>query len=202
MADNFERVPIGLAGPVAAPGISPGALGVFPVAGPVAGPVAAPVAARRPARRPLALAVPGGTLRLVRDGGGKPWGGGETVRGPRDCTAILVPYCEPLPCEVFGLLLLDAQHKLIGGAPVEITRGTLNASLAHPREAFRAAIVGGAAAVVLWHNHPSGDPTPSGDDLAVTEQMAAAGRLLDIPVHDHVIIGAGRYYSFAESGTL
>lgn len=71
-----------------------------------------------------------------------------------------------------------------------------------PREVFRAAIVAGAAAVILAHQHPSGDPTPSSADRDITEQLAAAGRLLDIPVHDHVIIGAGRYASFAEAGLL
>jgi DNA repair protein RadC len=67
---------------------------------------------------------------------------------------------------------------------------------------FREAIAERAAAVVLVHNHPSGDPTPSAEDRAVTQQLVAAGRLLDIPVHDHVIIGRGRYMSFAESGLL
>jgi DNA repair protein RadC len=67
---------------------------------------------------------------------------------------------------------------------------------------FRAAIVAGAAAILLAHNHPSGDPTPSADDQMVTAQLVAAGRLLDIPVHDHLIIRRGRYVSFAEAGLL
>ncbi len=67
---------------------------------------------------------------------------------------------------------------------------------------FREAIAERAAAVILVHNHPSGDPVPSADDRAITEQLVAAGRLLDIPVHDHVIIGRGRYTSFAEAGLL
>ena len=74
-------------------------------------------------------------------------------------------------------------------APDAVTRGILNSSLVHPREVFVHAIVARAASVILCHNHPSGDPTPSPDDRAVTEQLVAAGRLLDIPVHDHVIIG-------------
>jgi DNA repair protein RadC len=106
------------------------------------------------------------------------------------------------PVEVFSVLMLDAQHRVIGGAPVEITRGLLNMALVHPREVFRAAIVAGAKAVILAHNHPSGDPTPSGEDRAVTDQLTAAGRLLDIPVHDHVIVGAGRYVSMAEAGLI
>ncbi|HET7631984.1 MAG TPA: JAB domain-containing protein, partial [Gemmatimonadaceae bacterium] len=71
-----------------------------------------------------------------------------------------------------------------------------------PREVFREAIAERAAAVILVHNHPSGDPTPSVEDRTITEQLVAAGQVLDIPVHDHVIIGRGRYTSFAEAGIL
>jgi len=85
---------------------------------------------------------------------------------------------------------------------VLVTRGILNSSLVHPREVFREAIAERAAAIILVHNHPSGDPTPSADDRAVTAQLVAAGRLLDIPVHDHIIVGRGRYASFAEAGLL
>lgn len=104
--------------------------------------------------------------------------------------------------EVFWLLALDAQHRLATPGPVVITRDILNSSLVHPREVFRVAIVVGAAGVILAHNHPSGDPTPSADDRVVTEQLVAAGRLLDIPVLDHVIVGHGRFTSFAEAGLL
>jgi DNA repair protein RadC len=105
-------------------------------------------------------------------------------------------------CENFWILALDAQHRALRDAPIVITTGILSSSLIHPRECFRAAIIAGAVAVILVHNHPSGDPTPSADDRAVTEQLVAAGKLLDIPVHDHVIIGQGRYTSFAEAGLL
>ena len=103
---------------------------------------------------------------------------------------------------MFWILALNAQHQIIGAAPIAITRGTLMSSLVHPREVFRAAIVAGAAAVILCHNHPSGDPTPSVDDRQVTAQLVAAGTLLDMPVHDHVICGHGRYVSFAEAGLM
>jgi DNA repair protein RadC len=83
-----------------------------------------------------------------------------------------------------------------------ISRGILNSSLVAPREVFRAMIAANAAAVILAHNHPSGDPTPSPDDRIITEQLVAAGRLLDIPVHDHIILGDGRYVSFVESGLI
>jgi DNA repair protein RadC len=114
----------------------------------------------------------------------------------------MLPFAERELVENFWLLALDGQHQVARGSPILITTGILNSSLVHPREVFRAAIVAGAAAVILAHNHPSGDPTPSPDDRQVTEQVVAAGRLLDIPVHDHVIIGVGRYCSFAESGLL
>jgi len=71
-----------------------------------------------------------------------------------------------------------------------------------PREVFRAAIALNAAAIILAHNHPSGDPTPSPDDRAITAQLVAAGKLLDIPVADHIVIGRGRYISFSEAGLL
>jgi DNA repair protein RadC len=72
----------------------------------------------------------------------------------------------------------------------------------HPREVFREAIADGAASILLVHNHPSGDPTPSIEDKVVTAQLVAAGTLLGIPVRDHVVIGLGRYVSFAEAGWL
>jgi len=125
---------------------------------------------------------------------------GAPVRSPRDVAALYAPRLEDLPVEEFHVAVLDSQHRL--ERDVTVTRGILNSSLVHPREVFREAIAERAAAVILVHNHPSGDPSPSMDDRAVTEQLVAAGRLLDIPVHDHVIIGRGRYTSFAEAGLL
>jgi DNA repair protein RadC len=125
---------------------------------------------------------------------------GAPVRSPRDVVAVYAPRLEDLPVEEFHVAVLDAQHRL--ERDITVTRGILNSSLVHPREVFREAIAERAAAIVLVHNHPSGDPTPSADDRLVTEQLVAAGRLLDIPVHDHVIIGRGRYTSFAEAGLL
>jgi DNA repair protein RadC len=81
---------------------------------------------------------------------------------------------------------------------VLVTRGILDASLIHPREVFRPAVGEGAAGVILVHNHPSGDPTPSAEDRAVTRQLAEAGRALGIPVLDHVVVGRGSYASLAE----
>ena len=125
---------------------------------------------------------------------------GVPVRSPRDVARHYAHRLEDLPVEEFHVAVLDAQHRL--ERDVTVTRGILTSSLVHPREVFREAIAERAAAVILVHNHPSGDPTPSADDRLVTEQLVAAGKLLDIPVHDHVIIGRGRYTSFAEAGLL
>ncbi len=125
---------------------------------------------------------------------------GSPVRSPRDVVEYFGPRMEDLPVEEFHVAVLDAQHRL--ERDITVTRGILNSSLVHPREVFREAIAERAAAVILVHNHPSGDPSPSPDDRTVTAQLVAAGRLLDIPVHDHVIIGRGRYTSFAEAGLL
>jgi len=122
------------------------------------------------------------------------------IRSPRDVVAFFAPRLEDLPVEEFHVAVLDAQHRL--ERDITVTRGILNSSLVHPREVFREAIAERAAAIILVHNHPSGDPAPSADDRNVTDQLVAAGRLLDIPVHDHVIIGRGRYTSFAEAGLL
>jgi DNA repair protein RadC len=122
------------------------------------------------------------------------------IRSPRDVVSVFAPRLEDLPVEEFHVAVLDAQLRL--ERDVTVTRGILNSSLVHPREVFREAIAERAAAIILVHNHPSGDPAPSDHDRSVTDQMVAAGRLLDIPVHDHVIIGRGRYTSFAEAGLL
>ncbi len=97
-------------------------------------------------------------------------------------------------------LLLNTQHRVIRS--VLVTRGILDAALIHPREVFRAAIVESAAGVILVHNHPSGDPSPSREDRVVTEQLVAAGSAVGIPVLDHVIIGEGSFVSLSERGDL
>lgn len=142
-------------------------------------------------------------LRLVREGSPVDVAREQTpIKSPRDVVQFMAPLAEVETVEVFWILCLDSQHRLIGNAAQVVTRGILNFSLVHPREVFRHAIVAGAAAIILCHNHPSGDPTPSADDRAVTEQLVSAGRLLDIPVHDHIIIGRGRYTSMSEAGLL
>jgi DNA repair protein RadC len=120
------------------------------------------------------------------------------IQGPGDVYLRLGPRLRDVRQEEFHALLLDTRHRLL--REVLVTRGTLDASLISPREVFRVAVVEGAAAIILAHNHPSGDPTPSPDDRAVTRQIAAAGRALGIPVLDHVVVGDGRFASLAEEG--
>ena len=123
-----------------------------------------------------------------------------TVTGPASVYAILKPRADEQEVECFWMLVLDAQNRV--RLAQEVTRGILNCSLVHPREVFRLAIAFNAASIIVAHNHPSGDPTPSGDDRAVTKQLQAAGQLLNIPLHDHLIIGDDSFYSFAEAGLI
>ena len=111
----------------------------------------------------------------------------DRIQGPGDVFLRLGPRLRDLPQEEFHALLLDTRHRVI--REVLITRGTLDASLITPREVFRLAVVEGAAAVIVAHNHPSGDPSPSPDNRTVTSQIAEAGRALGITVLDHVILG-------------
>jgi DNA repair protein RadC len=119
---------------------------------------------------------------------------------PRDVAAWLLPQFGGAPVEQFGTVLLDTKLRLIGVKVVSI--GSLDASTAVPRDVFREAVAARAAAVILFHNHPSGDPSPSRDDVAVTRQLIAAGTLLGIQVVDHVVLGTVTYFSFSEDKLL
>ncbi|MGH7557413.1 MAG: RadC family protein [Gemmatimonadota bacterium] len=102
--------------------------------------------------------------------------------------------------ERFLALCLNTRNELV--REVVVSMGSLNASIVHPREVYKPALACSAAAIVIVHNHPSGDPTPSREDHEVTRALSEAGHLLDIPLHDHVIIGADSYYSFRDGGLL
>jgi DNA repair protein RadC len=119
---------------------------------------------------------------------------------PRDAAHFLMPEFSARPVEQFGLLLLDTRHRVIRTAV--LTVGSLDGTAVQPREVFRYALVASAAAVVMFHNHPSGDPQPSGEDVELTRRMVAAGQLMGIQVIDHVVLGDGRYCSLKESGYL
>ena len=104
------------------------------------------------------------------------------------------------PSEQFGVVLLDSKHRVLKTSIIAV--GTLNSTIVEPRDVFREAIIGGAAAVVVFHNHPSGDPSPSPDDWDLTRRLAATGTLLGIDLMDHLVLGDARYCSFKEMGRL
>jgi len=134
--------------------------------------------------------------RLQEEGRGER----HRIRSPADVYRWFAPRLVDLAAEEFHVLALDSQSAVL--RDLLITRGTLNSSLVHPREVFRGAIAEAAAGIIVAHNHPSGDPTPSADDRAVTRQLVEAGKVIDVPVYDHIIIGNGRYVSFSEAGLL
>ncbi len=102
--------------------------------------------------------------------------------------------------EVFVALLLDTKNRLL--KEVRISEGSLNASIVHPREVFAPALKESAAAILFVHNHPSGDPTPSREDINITERLKQVGELMGVRVLDHIIIGKGEYVSLADRGLL
>ncbi len=102
--------------------------------------------------------------------------------------------------EIFTVLLLDSKNRLFKEEVISL--GSLNYSIVHPREVYRSAIRESAASVIFLHNHPSGDPSPSKEDMQLTERLVKAGKLLGIRVLDHIIIGEGTYYSFCDQGCL
>lgn len=107
---------------------------------------------------------------------------------------------EELDREHFVLVGLNAKHRIIGGSLVAI--GSLTTAIVHPREVFKIAIAMNTAALILLHNHPGGDPTPSPEDHALTKRLTDCGELLGIRILDHLVLGDGRYYSFADEGGL
>jgi DNA repair protein RadC len=124
----------------------------------------------------------------------------DRIRGPRDVYERMRLRMRDLPHEEFHVLLLNTRNEVL--RDLQVTRGTLDASLVHPREVFRSAILEAAAAVILVHNHPSGDPSPSAEDREVTRQLRQAGVVVGIEVLDHVVVGEARYTSFQEAGLL
>ena len=125
---------------------------------------------------------------------------GQAIRSPQDVQRHFQPRFRERRRESFHALQLDGRHQLI--AVDEVSVGTLTASLVHPREVFREAIRNAAAALLLVHHHPSGDPSPSPEDRSVTDRLIAAGRLLGIRVVDHVIVAEAGYFSFQEAGLI
>jgi DNA repair protein RadC len=154
------------------------------------------VAGIGPARAAQILAaVELGRRSLVPTGRARP-----QITSPRAAADLLLPQFGSRPVEHFGVVLLDTRRRVLRTTVISI--GTLDASLVHPREVFREAATAGAAALVLFHNHPSGDPEPSADDVALTRRLASAGVLMGIEVVDHVVLADARYCSLREKGLV
>jgi DNA repair protein RadC len=134
--------------------------------------------------------------RLVREKGATR----SRISSPEDVFNYLSPFLSGVRQEVFVVLLLNGQNELL--KEVVVSKGGLMSSVIHPREVFREAIIECSAAIVLAHNHPSGNPCPSTDDQRVTKQLQQAGEVLGIEVFDHVIIGDGSFVSFREMGSM
>lgn len=138
-------------------------------------------------------------LSVVRDGSiVSDWRGMTTSS---DAATIVRLMLDSNDREEMVALMLDAKHRVVAVHSVAV--GSLSMCIIHPREVFKAAIVSNAAALIIAHNHPSGDPTPSREDHELTKRLREAGALLGITILDHIVIGEEcRYYSFADSGTL
>lgn len=119
------------------------------------------------------------------------------ISSPGDVYQVYAPLLRDKRMEVFKVVLLNSANRII--RDVTITQGTINSSVVHPREIFKPAIDYLAAGIILLHNHPSGEKKPSSEDKRVTEQVLEAGRMLDIPVLDHIIIAKDSYFSFVEN---
>ena len=143
----------------------------------------------------VAAAVELGRRTLVRTALERP-----RYQTPQQLACYLLPQYGAAVVEQFGIVLLDTKHRVIRIRVVSI--GGLDATVVQPRDVFREATTVGASAVVLFHNHPSGDPTPSADDFALTRRMVDAGDIMGIDVIDHLILSEQRYYSMVEAGRL
>ncbi|NMB46216.1 MAG: DNA repair protein RadC [Firmicutes bacterium] len=122
----------------------------------------------------------------------------DVVRSPQDAANLMMEQLRYLDREVMRLIILDTKHQVIASPTISV--GTLNASMVHPREVFKECIRRSAATVIVVHNHPSGDPSPSTEDIEVTKRLCRAGKILGIDVLDHIIIGDNRFVSMKEEG--
>jgi DNA repair protein RadC len=139
-------------------------------------------------------------LLMVKDGS-IPTTWDRQVRRSKDVADLMAPLVANLDREAFWVLMLNGKNVVIGVNLVAV--GALTAALVHPREVVKPLILGSAAAAILVHNHPSGDPTPSAEDLALTKRLGAVGDLVGIRVLDHIVIGHdGAYCSLADDGVL
>lgn len=147
---------------------------------------------------PARSAAVAAALALGRRQAAEPARASARIRSPADVFGRLGPLLRDRRQEEFWVIYLDTQSQVL--LERRLTVGLLNSSLVHPREVFAPAIATAAASVILAHNHPSGEPEPSPEDIAVTCQLVESGRLLGIPVRDHIILGDRAYVSLRERG--
>ncbi len=132
-------------------------------------------------------------FELVRRVQAEPFDPSRIIRSPEDIANYYIPKLRNLRQESFWVLILNTSNQVT--RDIKISEGTLNASLVHPREVFRIAIAESAASIILLHNHPSGNPNPSNDDIAITKKLVQTGEIIDIKVLDHLIIAGDTYTS-------
>lgn len=139
------------------------------------------------------------SVSLVKDSGAPPLPK-EKIDSPQSALSVFRGFFEGADREKFVALFLNCRCEIIGLNVVSV--GTLSASLVHPREVFKAAILAGAASLIVAHNHPSGDVAPSAEDKETTKRLKDAGKLLGIPIMDHLVISEQEFFSFKEHGLL
>lgn len=142
--------------------------------------------------------IPRYKIQLVRDG--SQGSNIKKLNNPEDAVPIIEAYLEGADREHFIALLLDTKNQLIGINTV--TTGTLNSAIIHPREVFKPAVLSNAAAILIAHNHPSGDPNPSREDIELTNRLIKAGEIMGIAILDHIVIGEHEAFSFKGHGLL
>jgi DNA repair protein RadC len=140
------------------------------------------------------------SLELGRRVRAERWSAGEPLRSSEDVFRHFREQLAPQKREIFYVVLLDNKNRKI--REVKISEGSLTASLVHPREVYNPVIRESAAAVIFVHNHPSGDPSPSPEDIEITRRLKEVGEVMGVRVLDHVVVGADRYFSFTDKGML
>ena len=142
-------------------------------------------------------------LELVREKASRYDADDKRVSTPEDARRVLelMFQFEKQAEEIFAMLVLDTKNQIIGG--FEVSRGSVNSSIVHPREVFKRAILVNASSIIIAHNHPSGDVEPSHEDIVLTNRLQEGGRLLGVSIMDHIVCGmGGKYYSFREEGDI
>jgi DNA repair protein RadC len=149
---------------------------------------------------PAKIAQIKASLEIARRLGRKKWDPGQPLRSSEDVYHHFRERLEKEKRELFYVVLLNNKNKKI--RDVKISEGSLTASLVHPREVYNPVVRDSAAAVIFVHNHPSGDPLPSPEDIEITRRLKEVGEVMGVRVLDHVVIGGDRYYSFSDKGML